>query len=311
MTDCTISWTGDHAGWEGRFARLRRTTLLQCRAYAEVVCPPLGQRVRHGLILIGGAVAGLVQLQEAALLGRAIHAVILDRGPLWEAGRGGPEDARAFLSAFARAFPARPGRRRRLLPELPASALPALGAAGFARLPGPGYQTFWLDLTPGPDALRRGMEGKWRNRLSRAEEAGLEVVWDRNGLAMGPFLRGMAETGAARHGPAPATLIALAERFRAARAAAVGLALHRGEAVAGVMMLRHGLAATWQAGWVSEAGRRLAANHLLLWRALCELHAEGVQDLDLGGVNDADAAGVKRFKRGLGGELVELAGQFR
>ena len=36
-----------------------------------------------------------------------------------------------------------------------------------------------------------------------------------------------------------------------------------------------------------------------------------VLDLDLGGVNDQDAAGVKRFKQGLGGELVELVGQYR
>ena len=38
------------------------------------------------------------------------------------------------------------------------------------------YRTFVLDLTPGLEELRRGLDKKWRNQLSSAEKKGLKVV---------------------------------------------------------------------------------------------------------------------------------------
>jgi len=109
--------------WEEKFARVRRAPLLQSYSYARAACPLYRQRARWGLIRrADGTEAGLVQLLEAGILGNALHAVQLDRGPLWFEGGGGEEDIDGFFRAFARDFPRRPGRRRRVLPEIPDSA---------------------------------------------------------------------------------------------------------------------------------------------------------------------------------------------
>lgn len=314
--DCRIDWDCPRATWDGMFAGLRRSTLLQARGYADALCPTLGQRPRRGLIRIDGAPAGLVQIQEAAALRRALHAVILDRGPLWAEGFGGRAHVAAFFETFCRAFPARPGRRRRILPEADQAQAAGLARTGDLR-PRPGvtpYQTIWLDLTADAAARRARLRPKWRAGLDKAEAAGLTACWDWQGADLPAFLAAYRLDKAQKGypGPAPDTLARLCLRLAAEDAVAVGLARGGdGTPVAGALFLRHGRAATFQAGWVAEAGRRAAANHLLLWDAQRALRAQGVDDLDMGGVNDADAAGVKRFKAGLGGGAVTLAGQFR
>jgi lipid II:glycine glycyltransferase (peptidoglycan interpeptide bridge formation enzyme) len=77
-----------------------------------------------------------------------------------------------------------------------------------------------------------------------------------------------------------------------------------------MLFLVHGEAATYQIGWVGDAGRDLGAHNLLLWQAILKLRERGVRVLDLGGVDTARGAGLARFKIGTGGEVVTLAGVF-
>jgi lipid II:glycine glycyltransferase (peptidoglycan interpeptide bridge formation enzyme) len=70
------------------------------------------------------------------------------------------------------------------------------------------------------------------------------------------------------------------------------------------------MSATYQAGWASVAGKKNSAHNVLLWQACQILRKEGIKDLDLGGVNEEGAAGVKVFKEGMGGELVQYVGQY-
>lgn len=306
-----IDWEIPGSDWDRLFAMARRPSLLQHRAYADAVCPGQGQRARRGAIRIGGEVAGLVQIQEASLMRRAIHALILDRGPVWLPGHGGEGEAHGFFAALARAFPARPGRRRRVIPELSRAQAGAMGGTGLA-MRGPGYQTYWLDLSPQPEALRARLKGKWRNMLVKAEAAGVEIGWDWSGAGLGALLAAyrLDRAGKGYDGPSPATVVALARGFMPRGGLGIATAHHRGMPVAGALFLVHGRAATYQIGWVADAGRRIAANHLLLWEAMLALRDRGIADLDLGGVNDGGAAAIKRFKAGLGGDFVELAGRF-
>ena len=71
----------------------------------------------------------------------------------------------------------------------------------------------------------------------------------------------------------------------------------------------HGGSATYLVGWTGDAGRRVRAQNLLLWHAVERLKAAGIRWFDLGGIN-ADAAGVAHFKRGMGGEIVNLVGGY-
>ena len=87
------------------------------------------------------------------------------------------------------------------------------------------------------------------------------------------------------------------------------IAQRESEPVAAILLTVHGNSATYLVGWSGDAGRRVRAHNLLLWRAVEHLKSAGIRWLDLGGIN-ADAPGVAHFKRGMGGELVTLAGGY-
>ena len=77
-----------------------------------------------------------------------------------------------------------------------------------------------------------------------------------------------------------------------------------------MLLVRHGAAATYEAGFASARGRELSATNLLVWQALLELKRRGVRWLDLGGLNTDRAPDIARFKLGLGAEVGTLAGTF-
>ena len=86
---CTIDWNVlSFSEWEQRFKKLNRATLLQSYPYAQAMAEISGQKPRWGLIKIDNVEAGLVQILEVGFLKNLIHAVILDRGPLWFDGFG-------------------------------------------------------------------------------------------------------------------------------------------------------------------------------------------------------------------------------
>jgi hypothetical protein len=180
MTECTIDWTPmTPPEWDERFRRVRRSTLLQHVPYAkaERVINQLG--ARHGVIRIGGAEAGLVQLGEVGLLRKLIHVVNLDRGPLWFPGFGTRENVGAFFSALAKEVPRRFGRKIRILAELEDTGpnRQLIEVAGFKRNDRyQGYETIWVDLAPEPDRLRARLDGNWRRFLTKAEQTALTVT---------------------------------------------------------------------------------------------------------------------------------------
>lgn len=298
--------------WNGRFETIARSNLLQSYDYARAMCPRKGMKARWGLIHIDGVEAGIVQILEAGIFGNVLHAVILDRGPLWFDGFGSAAHIAAFFAAFDREFPRRFGRKRRVIPEIPDTAENRQVIIGFKRLSRPGYQTSWIDLRQDKDALWNAMESSWRNKVRKAERAGMEIEWDEKGDVL-PVLLSIYQSDRRKKGydgPSVATMQALAEKFLENGNLLAGLAKRDGEILAAVLIFRHGRGATYQVGWSMAAGKEIAAHNLLLWRAATILKDRGVDFFDLGGVNDQSAQGVKKFKEGMGGEAVTLAGHY-
>ena len=298
------------AAYDRAYAGIRRAPLLQSRSYAAALCPGLGQTARRYRLASEGTPAGLVQLQEAGLLGGAIHALIVDRGPIFHDADRAPLLTTRFLDSLCTRFPARWGRRRRVIPEHAIES----GVGDLSRLPRRrGYQTIWLDLDPDEAALRTGLKGAWRRDLAKGEAAGTAVHEDWVGDDLAALLdrEAASRTSRGHAGPERKTLLSLARAFLPRGQMMI---LRTGPArapLAAALFLLHGSSATYQVGWTGQAGRQARAGHLCLWRGVLALKRRGVRDLDLGGVNDATARGVKRFKEGLGGDLVTLPGQFR
>ncbi len=310
---CLIEWNVlNLSEWESRFSQIRRSTLPQSYDYARAICPLDRQKARWGLIRIDGQEAGLVQILEAGIVNNALHALILDRGPLWFEHYGNDSHNEAFFRTFSEQFPARFGRRRRLIPELTedrnAGYLPELG---FRRLPRPGYRTLWLDLVPSQDELMTQLKAPWRNKLGKATRNGLKVEWDTEGKTL-PLLLTNYQSDRVKKGydgPSVRLLSRLAGIFIPRGRLLAAHALLDNRSVAAILILCHGGAATYQIGWSTDDGRETAAHNLLLWRAVCRLKDMGIRDFDLGGVNDK-THGITKFKEGLGGQTVACAGHY-
>lgn len=294
-----------------------RPNLLQSPVYAQALCALKGQRPLWAVMEDGGQTAGYAMIREAALFGRALHGLILDRGPVWFPGHGRPDQLRSFFAWLQRECPRRPGRRRRIMPELedtPANRrmMADLGYRPSARIPA--YRTIWVDLRADRDALRRNLAQKWRNVLNRAEKlSSLAVEWTQDGPGELKWL--LARHGAHRRrlgygGADLRILLALSAAHIKTGDLRLGRVLLDGEAVAGILLLVHGNAATYQIGWTGEEGRARGAQNLLLWQAAVKLKEEGLSWLDLGGINDTEAHGLTRFKQGMGGREASFAGAY-
>ena len=247
---------------------------------------------------IGRRLAGLVSL------------VLCSRGPVWTESLSATDKAEVYRQLRA-GLPLMRPRFAFFTPEETTDE--ALGLAPWRRVM-TGYSTVTLDLSQSSDALRAGLEGKWRNRLVAAESAGLTVQRLGANPAQLRWLLEQEDTMRAQRGVEglPSGFI---ERYIQARKSAAQTVLtlradHQGERVAAMMFLLHGSAATYQVGWSNDTGRQLNAHNLLLWQAIEALQQRGVRLLDLGGVNTQRSAGIARFKLGTGGRVLTLAGTY-
>ncbi len=313
INTCTIIWnTLDLKQWNVRFAQVPRSNLLQSYEYAQSICKLNRQKARWGLIKIGGIEAGLVQILEASTFFGLMHAVILDRGPLWFENFGSEEHFETFCYEFNRQFPKRFGRKIRFIPEIEDSAKiqTILKKNNFKPINTEEYQTIWIDLTKSEEMLLKNLNPKWRNKLRKAQKNNLIIKWDNKGAHL-PWLLNTYHIDKKEKkytGPTPALLTTLAKYFLPKKNMIIGRALINDKPIAAILILCHGSSATYQIGWSSQKGRDTAAHHQLLWDAFCVLKNKDINDFDLGGVNDDSAKNVKKFKENMGGQLIRSPG---
>ncbi len=313
---CKIQWNIlSLAEWNGHFDQIARSNVLQSYTYAQAQCKLKRQKARWGLITIDDKPAGLVQILEAGILKNLFHAVILDRGPLWFEGFGGVIHIKLFFEEFDRQFPNRFGRKRRIIPEIQASptaeaVIKQIGLERFEEQTP--YQTLWWGLMQSDEEAREGLRSNWRGSLKKAENSDIRIEWDITGKLM-PWMMlhyKIDKMNKGYLGASPQLMDNLAIFSARDNPMVIGKASLKGEDIAGVLFIKHGRSATYQIGWSSDKGRESAAHHLLLWQARNVLQQLGVKELDLGGVNDETAAGVKKFKCGTGADEIELIGQY-
>lgn len=313
---CTIKWnTLSIDDWEKRFSLIPRSNILQSYDYAKIASPFFKHKARWGLIEIDGREAGLVQLFEIGILWNLFHAVMLDRGPAWFEGFGAAMHVKRFFDEFNRQFPKRFGRRRRILPEIedgPSAQKMLSGTGMIRREDRKGYETIWLDLTPDEDTLLANLKSNWRNKLNKANREGLSVEWDTDGYTLAWLMPIYATDKMARDyaGLSPEFLQKYAALLISQQKILIARAMKDGNPQAFTVFALHGRSATYLAGWSSDAGRESAAHTLLLWEGVRNLKHRHIKELDLGGINDESAQGIKTFKEGLGGKNIRYLGHY-
>ena len=309
--DADIAWKScSRETWEALTRQAGQSSLEQAWAYGAAVESAQGMRAKRGLIAQGGEPLALVQAFCRDRLGLRIARLL--RGPIWLIDPREDPRAAEVCASIARQF-----RHRRFgdflfwLPELadhPKSA--AMLRAQSLRPVVTGYSSIWLDLRPSLEALRAGLHGKWRNALRQAEKAGFDVGVTTNPRRLTQSLASYDRFRRAKRfvGPDGDFIAALASHDPKAVVALT--ARERGDQIAGVILVRHGRAATYLASWTSDAGRVGQAHNLLIWRGIETLKQSGIDWLDLGGVNTESQPGIARFKLGLGGDVFTLSGTY-
>lgn len=313
--DAHIEWNNATLQeWEASFSRIKRSNLLQFFPYAKAMALLNNQRVSNGIIYINGQEAGLVQILEAGIINNAIHGVILDRGPLWFDGYGSLSDFEVFVAEFSKTYPKRFGRKIRFIPEFEdsAAAKQVLASYGYRSSSKTGYETIWLDLNHDLETLRKKLNPKWRNKLNQAERKELDIVWSDEGANFSWLMASYKHDKKLRgyDGPSVKTIIELAKQFSGGKNMLIGTAMLDKQPIAAILLFIHGNAATYQIGYTSDIGRDNRAHYMLLWSALSQIKERNINDLDLGGVNDGSAQGVKTFKKGMGGIISKTLGLY-
>ncbi|MCX7298779.1 MAG: GNAT family N-acetyltransferase [Rhodobacterales bacterium] len=255
----------------------------------------MGQSARAVAVQKEGAViANLVQIRRRIL---GVPLTLATRGPVWRPDI--PETLRTMaLNHLC---------LRLVEPDM---ADPALRPAGYRQILTP-VHIAELDLTIDPVARLHSLAPNWRNALHKAEQAGLSVVSQAfDSMAHGWLLSAEAGQRSTRgYRALPLDFIRAYAQTNPGQAI-VFIAIKDAAPVAAMMMLRHGLTATYHLGWSGSQGRATAAHQLVLIRAADWLAERGHIRLDLGAVDTDSNRGLARFKIGSGARIRPLGGSW-
>ncbi|MDO8607367.1 MAG: GNAT family N-acetyltransferase [Phaeospirillum sp.] len=290
--------------WETLFASAGRSSLVQSWAYGEAKRAVEGWRPQRAVISWAGQPVALAQVLEKRI-GGLIRVGRLNRGPVWLREMS-TNDRLAVIEALRSRWRWFKLAALSLAPELPEGTV----VPGFRRRAADSWCSAWLDLSLAPEILRKRLDGKWRNMLSASEKAALVVEATPTALPwlLDRYCELMRDKG---FGATPPALVeALATHSHRPDDLLVLRAHAETEAVAGILIVRHGNAATYLIGWNGDEGRKRKANNRLLWEAVVELQRRGVRWFDLGGIDDKLTPGIAAFKRGMNGDEYRLAGEF-
>lgn len=177
-----------------------------------------------------------------------------------------------------------------------------------------GYSTVLLDLQKPLPELKAGLEGKWRNRLTKVLSHETLRFHIQPSLKRCDWLLGKeVDQREARkfHGlPVEFVRAYIQSTADHPRAFAVAYAELGKDTIAAMLFLIHGRVASYHMGWADAQGRQLNVHNALLWKAMAYFRSMEIKLLDLGGVNTHDLPGISRFKLGTGGQVLTLAGTY-
>jgi lipid II:glycine glycyltransferase (peptidoglycan interpeptide bridge formation enzyme) len=187
---------------------------------------------------------------------------------------------------------------------------------GFGGRMNPRYRSH-VPLPADTDPADR-LDSQWRRNLRRATAS--EVVVEAGAATDLPAFYGLYAETAERDGFPPLP-VEFFERLWASLAAedpqriGLYLASRHGKAYAAALRTRVGNVVSYTHGGSASSGRDWRPSNAMQWHMLADAHASGARVYDLRGISDTldpddPLFGLLRFKLGLGGDAVELAGEW-
>ena len=304
--------TSTREQWRHWLVQVGRSNLLQSWAYGEAKSAQGGWRVKRGVFYRDHEPIALVQVLQKRVAG-LLSIERINRGPLFLRTLSSQEQ-RAVWGELARLGSIWRGRVLTVAPELSLSglSLALMADLGFRQFSPCAMESVWVDLGLEIDALRKRLDGKWRNMLTFSEKTVLKLEIGSDDQLFDWMMAHYQELMQEKDfsGPAIGLLRNLRNHLDDGEQLLILRAMHEGEPVAGVCLARHGSAATYLLGWNGHKGRNLKANQYLLWQAIKYLKQSGSRWFDLGGISEENTPGITAFKLGLNGERYELVGEY-
>jgi lipid II:glycine glycyltransferase (peptidoglycan interpeptide bridge formation enzyme) len=166
------------------------------------------------------------------------------------------------------------------------------------------YRTFVVDVAPSIEELRKNLDKKWRNQLSRSEKNGLNVV---AGSGTDAYRRFSTMYGQMRDRKTFETTVDVEEFGRIQldlpenQRMQILICERNGKPVAGIVASAMGDSAIYLLGATSDDGLDAKGSYLLQWTWIEWLKENGVRWYDLGGIDPDGNPGVYHFKKGFSG----------
>ena len=302
-------WTPDE--WSQMLDLFNDANLYQTWSYGAI---RWGRKnLSHLVLKRNGEILGMAQLRIIRPARFNFGMAYLRWGPLYHR-RGRELDAEACLQ-MARALQEEyVGKRGLLLQILPnafaGSPRAALFQSGFSSFTQETptsanlYRTFVLDLAPAVEELRKNLDKKWRNQLTRSEKNGLKII---AGNGADEFRTFCTMYNQMRKRKAFETTVDIEEFGRLhkdlpkAHRMRILICEQNGLPVAGLVASAMGDSAIYLLGATSDEGLNSKGAYLLQWTLIQWLKENGFKWYDLGGIDPEGNPGVYSFKRGLSG----------
>jgi peptidoglycan pentaglycine glycine transferase (the first glycine) len=313
--------------WDTFVAEHASGHLLQCWNWGELKAGSLWQPLRVALLEreTGKMLAAAQVLRRTAArippsLG---HLAYVPRGPVldWTAlADDGTSLAALFLGRLRSYLRFRGALALQIEPPLEAesveakAALSALHDLHFMQIQSvQPLRTITLDVQPAEETLLAQMKEKWRYNVRLAGRKGVEIRVAQTLAELDAWYTLLQTTGE-RDQFGIHTL----EYYRRAwqlLPARLFLAYADTELLAGIFVGLFGKEAIYLYGASSNARRNLMPNYLLQWEAIRWARSCGARSYDFWGIpatddEDAEMAGVYRFKSGWGGRVVRFVGNY-
>jgi hypothetical protein len=296
----------DAAEWHSIIRRFDDLSVFQTLPYAQCRWPR--SKVDHLVVARDGEIVGAVQVRLAPvpLLGGIAY---VRWGPLWRLRGRSPdlEVLRQMVRAIKLEYVLRRGYLVRLLPrevETSAEVREVFVEEGFSPRSS-GEATLLIDIAPPLDALRAGLEPRWRTELNRSQRGAL-VFTEGTGAELferfAPIHAEMSDRKRLVDLGEVDVFRRIQELLPPERRMVVMLCSDdRKTDVAGAVTSAFGdtgLGILWA---TNQRGRDLRAAFALQWRVLEWLKRQGCRSYDVGGVDKHANPGGYRFKSGLCG----------
>jgi lipid II:glycine glycyltransferase (peptidoglycan interpeptide bridge formation enzyme) len=304
--------------WSQMLALFNDANLYQTWSYAKVRWGD--KNLSHLVLKRAGEVMGMAQLRIVRPTKFKFGIAYLRWGPLYE--RQGrmldPEVAAQTAYALEEEYVVKRQLFLRILPNAfamsPRSAAiqSAFGKFTQESLQADNtYRTFLMDLRPETDELRKGLDKKWRNQLSRSEKNNLTVTM---GTGCDEYRTFCLIYNQMRMRKDFETTVDVEEFGRIqqdlpeSQRMRVLICSEDGVPVAGLVASAIGESAIYLLGATSDRGLNSKGAYLLQWTLIKWLKENGVSWYDLGGIDPEHNPGVYHFKKGLSGmDVMQIA----